>query len=287
VGHEYGVGLTVLSITATRDNIAAPGNRMPDKHSRLFCGKTLDEWTMLQLWSSRSVTRKIFVCETQEHANRLSPLADKYGVELMVRPRQMLHPLNDTGLLPVSWAFKEATKREYYSLFINPAFVITPCRPPGFHDEMVAFYLKTFGNPDYILGVPSVLAGFSSDLESYELKEGRGHILGSAYYNRNPIKRVSRGSHAICAGWYYESQVLMQLSRHYTMCEHEFSMAGDVMWDIEPWMDIHIDTEDEWKEAEFWFKEKILSQGEDCYERYRKNWSGSIVSGVDTGMLGR
>jgi hypothetical protein len=268
MGHDYGVDLRILSVTPTRDNIAAPGNRIPDKHSRLFHGKTLDEWTMLQLWSSKSISKAIFVCETMEHADRLEPMAAKYGVELMVRPKQMLHPLNDTGGLPIVWAYKQAMERTFYTLVTCP-FVVSPCRPPGFFDEMTAFYCKTFGNPDWIYGYPQVTGGYSSYLTLFDVdKDGRATQVSKSHLNYNPMLRVSALNHALMATWWYEAQLVFERGRR------DLSVSP-IIWEIEPWMDIHIDTEDQWKEAEFWFGEKILSKGEDCYERYRSTWAQS------------
>ena len=86
----YDVPLRVLSISPTRDGLVNPSRRLPDKHSRKMCGKTLDEWTMIQLWSSKYVSRSVFVCETEKHRERLAPLAEKYGADLMVRSPELL-----------------------------------------------------------------------------------------------------------------------------------------------------------------------------------------------------
>jgi len=264
MAHDYNVPLTVLSITPTRDNDAAPGGRLPDKHSRLFCGKTLDEWTMIQLWSSQSITHKIFVCETYEHMKKLAEPAVKYDVELMVRPASMLHPLNDSGSIVGTWAFKKALEKDWCSLITTP-LVVTPCRPPGFFDAMVSFYQQKIGNPDYTRQDALVYAGYASDITSFEIENGKGKQLGQAYLNKNYKLRSTKFSHFVAATWWYEAYLTLQQSRH-DVALHP------IFYDIEPWMDCHIDTEDEWKEAEFWFREKILSQGEQCYERYRWGW---------------
>jgi len=219
---------------------------------------------MLQLWSSRRITHSVFVCETEEHAGKLELLACKYGVELIVRPPEMLHPLDDSGSIPVFWAFRKAIAERYYTLVTMP-FVVAPCRPPGFFDDMVTFYCKTFGNPDFIHDSPQIMGGFRSDLTPYDVSGGRGKQIWTPYLNLNPDLRMSCTNHVLMASWYYEAQTTLQNSRHDVT-------ITPVIWDIEPWADIHIDTEDHWKEAEFWFREKILSKGEDCYEKYRKSW---------------
>lgn len=275
--HEYPVKLTVLSITPTRDNVAVPSLRLPDKHSRLFCGKTLDEWTMIQLWSSKSITHSIFVCETLEHAERLGPLARQYGVELMVRPEAMLHRLNDSGSIPIFWAYRKATRENFYTLLTTP-FVVAPCRPPGFFDDMVEFYCSRFGNPDFTTRHGAeVLGGYPSDITEFETVNGVGKQRGTPYINLNPEVRITQFNHWLRAAWYYEGMQMLANSRH------DVSLSP-VIWEIEPWMDIHIDTEEQWQNAEYWFEKKILSLGDDPYRRYRETWfsgnAGDQVQGL-------
>lgn len=267
MGHDYGVPLRFLSMTPTRDNDSAPGNRMADKHSRLLCGKTLDEWTMLQLWSSKYLGKSVFICETEKHAEKLDPLAAKYGVELMVRPRDMLHPLNDSGGIPLHWATKRVLDSEWYTLMTH-AFVVSPCRPPGFFDDMVDFFASKFGNPDQTPGQAWVIGGVKMTGAMYELDAvGRGHQLGgvTGYLTDNPDWRLSNLQH-------------LMANTHWWI--HYYSgVAGrsDVsikpyFYDIPAWQDVHIDTEEQWDLAEHYMKTKILSQGDDCYERYRNLW---------------
>lgn len=258
MGHDYGIPLKFLSVTPTRDNDAAPGNRLSDKHSRLFHGKTLDEWLMLQLWSSKYLGRAYFVCETLAHRNRLEPLADKYGIELLVRPEGMLHPLADTGGVPIGWGVTQALKNEWFPLVQTP-FVVAPCRPPGFFDMMAEAYMKKFKNPDYSPSQMWVMGGFESDLAFFGVGDdgvARQPKDVEVYLNRNPRTRLSTTQHWIGFTHWYTSYWPIPASRH------DLDISP-VMVEIEPWMDIHIDTQDNWDWAEYWFEKKILSQGID------------------------
>lgn len=271
MGHDYGVPLRFLSVTPTRDNEAAPGNRLADKHSRLFHGKTLDEWLMIQLWSSKYCGKAIFVCETEAHRGKLQPMAGKYGVELIVRPREMLHPINDTGGLPIYCGIMHALKSDYYSLITSP-FVVSPCRPPGFFDRMVEHYLRLIATcPDYERGRAWVMGAYDLDGAMFELDEhSTGTQLGTVYLNKNPLSRFSTTQHWIAATWWYLASLPITVSRH------DLSLRPKI-FDIKPWEDIHIDTQDQWEWAEYWFGKKILSQGEDCYERYRETWETQTI----------
>lgn len=265
MAHDYGVPPRFLSVTPTRDNDAAPGNRLADKHSRLFHGKTLDEWLMIQLWSSKYLGKAVFVCETEEHRDKLIPLAEKYGVALYVRPNGMLHPIADTGGMPISWAARKTLDVEWYPLICTP-FVVAPCRPPGFFDMLVEAYLKAFGNPDYSRSQMWVMGGYEMDGALFENDEaGVGRQLGTIYLNKNPVARQSTTQHWMGFTHWWMSAWPLAAARH------DLAIAPIII-DIEPWQDIHIDTQDQWDWAEYWFEKKILSRGENCYIKYRESW---------------
>lgn len=268
MGHDYGVTLSFLSITPTRDNVAAPGNRLADKHARLFHGKTLDEWCMIQLWSSKYLGKAFFVCETEAHRDKLSAMAERYGIELLVRPREMLHPINDSGSMPIVYALDYALRDTYYSLIMTP-LVVSPCRPPGFFDMMVEEYLRLFpGNPDAARKQCWAMGACDIDGILFEIGEdGHARELGEDYLQKNPRLRFTTTQHWIGATWWYVRFRELFDSRH------DFSFTPK-LFDIEPWMDIHIDTQQHWEWAEYWFAKNILSKGEDCYAEYRATWSG-------------
>ena len=260
--HDYGVPLRFLAITPTRDNVVAPGNRLPDKHSRLFHGKTLDEWCAIQVRASKYAGRHIFVAETEAHAEKLIYL-EQYGVEIWVRPKDMLHPLNDSGGVILHWATKKALAEEWYTLMTHP-FVVSPCRGPGFFDRMVECYRNSFGNPDQTRGQMIVMGGCPTDQAMFvKGKDGYGKQLGASYINADTSWRISYETHymALSSWW---------MSFYEVFASRMASGFEPVIFDIAPWEDIHIDTEEQWREAEFWFREKILSKGEDCYESYRR-----------------
>jgi len=268
--HDFGVEPTILSVTPTRDNATAPGRRLPDKHTRLLCGKTLDEWLMLQLWSSKCVRQAVFVAETRAHAERLERLVidRKFSnIEIVVRPRDMLASINDSGAIPIQWAVEREFQRDWYS-FVTTPFVVSPCRPPGFFDRMVEEYKLAMSNPDYTRSSAIICGGYPTDQMLWDRQPDGGWIQrGIPYLNRNPQTRGSITNHWLAASWWYRSNV------HLSMARHDLSF-NPMFFDIEPWMDIHIDTEEDWEVAELWFRRKILSKGEDCYEEYRRSWAG-------------
>jgi hypothetical protein len=266
MAHDYGVPLRFLAVTITRDNEAAPGNRLVDKHTRLFHGKTLDEWCMIQVWSSKYAGKHIFVCETENHAEKLRPLAEKYGVIIYVRPRDMLHPLNDSGLVPLAWATRKALSQDFHTLITHP-MVVNPCRPPGFIDRFVEIYQEKISTFDWYRTDMRVIGAYAGDFACFELNDA-GIITqpGTPYINNNERSRFSSTSHWIASSVWWDSFY------HLVAGRSNLNISG-VVADIEPWEDIHIDTQEQWEWAEYWFAKKILSQGENCYERYRESWA--------------
>lgn len=278
MAHDFGVTPKFLSLTPTRDNVTAPGARLADKHTRLFCGKTLDEWTMLQLWSSKYLGEAVFICETLEHKHSLEPLGTKYGVRLLVRPWQMLSPVCDSGAIPVSWAADHVLRDRYYDLVTTP-LVVSPCRRPGFFDYMTEEYLRLFRlAPDRERGELWVMGGHNADAISWEVdKNGRGRQLGTEYYNALDNSMVSMAQDWMGATHWWKAFCQVRDSRH----SLGFSPK---IFEIEPWEDVHIDTEADWTLAEHWFKEHILSKGEDCYERYRASWADGATGSTGVGI---
>jgi CMP-N-acetylneuraminic acid synthetase len=273
--NHYGFPPRMIAIVPTRDGYKSPSRRMADKSTRLMLGKTLDEWAMIQLRCCKYVDTIIFVCETMEHSMRLSPLAMDYDVKLMVRPQDMLHPINDTGGLPVLWAAQEAFKTDWWS-FITTPFNCTPCRKPGLFDRMVEFYMTKVDNPDWTPGPACVMAGSKSDYWFGHMdKSGRvqpAQQEGVAY-NVHPTRYQTMMNHHISASWWWIPTQILAFSR----ALESAALYPPWIYEIEPWEDTHIDKESDWEAAEYYLKTKILDvYGEDCYERYRDTWRGKV-----------
>jgi hypothetical protein len=226
---------------------------------------------MIQLRTCKYVDRIVFVCETIEHAQRLGPIASKYNVKLYVRPQDMLHPVNDTGGLPIYWAAQEAFKDDWWSLVATP-FNNTPCRKPGFYDEMVELYLQKVENPDWCPEAACVMAATKSDYWIGNRDEsGRLRITNQdGYeYNVSPMRYHSGMNHFVAASWWWFSTAFMAFAR----TKNSAAIYSPFIYDIENWEDIHIDEEEDWEAAEFYFKTRILDvYGENGYEKYAETW---------------
>jgi len=282
--NSYKVPLRVLSVTPTRDGYVMPSRRLPDKHIRLFAGKTLDEWCMIQMATNRCIARQVFVCETKAHVERLIPIAKRWGVELIVRPRDMLHPANDTGGLPtrwgVDWAMEEARDQgDWYGLTTTP-FVVTPCRRPGLFDELHAYYLTEINNPDYQYGYPCVMGMVPDPVGWFWEDRGPGTpaqmVLGQtgrAEFNQLPRAYTGIMSHWIAASWAWTHFQDFVMSRAKVKGLGEYDV---IPFRVEEWEDLHIDTEEQWQRAEYEFLRHFGGSGEEAEKRYleyRKTWN--------------
>jgi hypothetical protein len=270
--NHYNIEPRMLCVVPTRDGYKSPSRRVPDKNTRLFHGKTLDEWCMIQLRTCKYVDRIIFVCETVEHSMRIQPLAKKYEVQLMVRPRDMLHPVNDTGSLPIFWAVNEAFKSDWWSFVATP-FNNTPCRKPGFYDNLVDFYMSKVENPDWCPEAACVVAATKSDYWIGNADQsGRMRFTGQDGYefNVHPLRYHTGFNHFVAASWWWISTASLAYAR---VKDGLGAIYSPFIYDIENWEDIHIDEHDDWEAAEFYFKTKILDvYGIDGYEKYAETW---------------
>lgn len=288
----YGVPLRVLSVTPTRDGYRMPSRRMADKHTRTMYGKTLDEWCMLAMWSNECIAHQVFVCETKEHADRLAPIAEKYDVELVVRPPDMLHPANDTGGLPIRWGCDKAmadarAKGEWYGLITTP-FVVAPLKRPGLFDEMRTHYIATINNPDYQHSYPCVMGMLANPPGWFWQDHGPGTSAemvigntGRAEYNDMPRAYYGVLQHFIASSWAWFNFQDFVMSRA--------KVTGIGVYDVIPfnvawWEDLHIDTQDQWDVAEWAFGKYLGGvEAEDRYREYRNGWAADAVKAAGSG----
>jgi hypothetical protein len=244
-------------------------------------GKTLDEWCMMAMWSNRCIAQQVFVCETKPHADRLASIAEKYGVDLVVRPPDMLHPVNDTGGLPIrwgaDWAFDEARKKgEWFSLITTP-FVVSPCKRPGLFDEMVEHYRTTINNPDYQNGYPCVLGVVKDPQGWFWQDRGPGTpvemVVGNTgvSFNAAPNSYIGNIQHLIAASWaWLNFQDLVSSRAPIT----GLGLFSAIPFPIKWWEDCHIDTQDEWDWTEWAFGKYLGGKdAEDAYKAYRETWA--------------
>jgi len=256
----------VVCMSMTRDGYKNPSRRVPDKHTRLFHGRTLDEWFCISCWASKEIDLAVLVCENPEHVERLQPLVDQYGVKLLSRPADMeSDPMCDSGGYPMNWGLEELQK----SLFITVlcwTYVVNPVRPPEIWDLIIQDFRRRASNPDFVKGPLVEISGTPTDLTFlwYDKESGRARAMVSereAYIN---IGTFAVATPRWKVAWEHFAQLGMPGAKPYEPW----------LYPVDPWTKVHIDEEWEWDLAEYWFGHHI-GEGDEAYKAYvdyRESW---------------
>lgn len=265
----------VLAVTITRDGYANPSRRLPDKHTRLFHGKTLDEWWCIRCWSTKYISNFVMVGETEEHCARIRPMVESYGGEVVCRPRAHLHTLADTGGYPMrhGMRYMEAKHGEYNLCIQN--FVVNPCYPPGLWDKAVERYMELAGDPELSKGFNALsLVYHPQDTFFQENFPNRGQVVGNITANtgKDSTRWATTDGCSIVSPEYLYYAWLRYFAGDWTV-----SYGGDQGIMIMPvpwWTNTHIDHDYEWDLASYCF-EKYIGDGETAfrkYAEYRDSW---------------
>jgi hypothetical protein len=264
----------VLMMTCTRDGYANPSRRLPDKHIRLFHGKTLDEWFCIRAWSSKYMTDFAVIGETEKHCERIRPMVESYGGEVYCRPPAYLHPKEDTGGQPLRWVQREMVKRHgpYNAVISN--FVVNPVIPPGLWDDAVEKFMEALMDPELYKSIP-VLEPLYHPQESFKEQRADGltYWVGSTLLNTSKtlIRWAGVGGWNVTTEDYNEMAWALTQSGMVTAFNTGW---GTVPYEVPRWTDVHIDTPEEWDLAE-WYFGKYIGMGDEAYDgyaAYRKLW---------------
>jgi len=265
----------VLAVTCTRDGYANPSRRLPDKHIRLFHGRTLDEWYAIRCWASQYVTDWCIVGETEEHCDRIRPMMERYGGTVICRPPEFLHPIEDTGGMPMRYGMQEMVRMKgWYNCVVNN-FVVNPVLPPNFFDRMVYEFIRQRETCEDSMGI-AVLQPVYHPQEIFFEELPNGRLKGVGQRMTNSGKASNRWA---AAGGATVTNIDMSLLIWNACLAGNWKFLsksqGPMKMEVPKWTDKHIDTEDEWAEAEFWFGKKI-GVGDaalEAYSEYREGWA--------------
>ena len=267
-----GQQLVVVRIAPTRDGLANPSERLPDKHSRLFCGRTLDEWWAIQSWASKHISTSILVGENQAHFDRLTDLLMPYGITVLARPESMNHPTQDSGGFPCRFGYQWAKRHVGNINCVITDFVVSPLRKPDDYDRIIEAFCEKMSspNPDAVSGIEQMTSASKTD---YWYGAKSGDRLIPLYLSDVPNGRwwptyVGVGTLGVLSPRAYEA-VNVAGDLHLPAIPN----TGPWLFETEEWQEVHIDRPDEWDLAEFWFQKKI--GGIEAYEQYRRSWHGA------------
>jgi hypothetical protein len=281
----------VLIVAPTRDGYANPSRRLADKHTRLFHGRTLDEWYCIRCWASRYCTAFALVGETEEHCERIRPMVESYGGEVICRPEGYLHPLEDTGGQPIRYGYRIMTERHGpYNLVVNN-FVVNPVMPPDLLDRGVERFIEVSQDVEVATGMqnlepmvpnpPEVMKELGAD--------GRAHLAGSMFMNTSKVG----GRYKTSIGWnvgrpdFFEWAWMITMAGVTKLVGQATTDMGTIPFEVPWWTDIHIDTEDDWRHAEWQFGTYIGTGlgAFQKYKEYRDNWRIAELCDITGGIV--
>lgn len=271
--------MMVVRVAPTRDGHRNPAERLPDKLTRLLCGRTLDEWWAIQSWASKHISQSILVGETPEHEDAILKtlramepgcpgVMDRLTV--IVRPETMNHPTQDSGSFPCRYGYEWAKSRLRNINILMTDFVVSPLRMPGDLDRLVEEFAKKLAspNPDAVTGVEFMTSfartegTFYGSIGDRALHHYRIEQTGNLRYAEN---WTTMNTFCAMTPRFYEAShvgAALQLPQYMDMHPWRF--------EVEPWQEVHIDYEWEWELAEHLFEKHI--GGIEAYEHYRRSW---------------
>ena len=267
----------ILAGSITRDGYANPSRRLADKHIRLFHGRTLDEWFAIRCWASQYVTDWYIVGETEEHCERIRPLMEQYGGEVICREAAHLHPIEDTGGVPMRYGLRVMLERHGWYNGVIQNFVVNPVHPPDYFDNMVKEFVRQYrGGAEGNEGPVVLQPVFRPQLSFYaELPNGRIQIQGPPTQNtgKSSDRWATMGGITISSVDYLLHSWQLFFAGDWRLAFG--GEAGQMKMEVPWWTEVHIDTDEEWDLAEFWFG-KYIGVGDNAlqaYATYREGWA--------------
>lgn len=107
--------------------------RIPRKNVKLFCGRPLVEWTIVQALQSEGVSRVILSTDDDE----IACIGKKYDIEIFRRPSM---PDNVSGAVPVKMAVERLNASGYKVEDFISLLPTHPCRKPDDIDKAISLY---------------------------------------------------------------------------------------------------------------------------------------------------
>ena len=226
--------------------------RIPRKNLHLFCGLPLILWTIRAAKASQNIS-EVFVSTDDDEIAGISSFA---GAKIIRRKQPS--PDEESGIVPTVNAMQEIHNMTGDTVFIS-CLPTNPVRRPFQIDSMIDLYQTG--------KYPAVVCGYSPKelvlLERIDFNGGKPVIanINHQYWT------FMMGDCVVSINYFQQCLQNVQAGL-------EFEPSSEIIGVIplELWQTHDVDTFEQWEAAEHWFQKKLLSEGEDCYERYRKTW---------------
>jgi CMP-N,N'-diacetyllegionaminic acid synthase len=216
--------------------------RLPNKNMRIFAGRPLIAWTVIQAVNSMSLDEMWVTSDSQE----ILDCAEKHGARPFLRRE---HGDDDTpGWVPYLEILKEIARPN--DVFVG-MFAINPLRRIDDIDNAVKKYFASPGHEEkFLVSVERIHEDF------------RWQVMNDDYAVPLPPSE-----NELCR---YNATLQVCTAGYYDRITREAEDAYYIPYFIEEWGGIDCDSQDQLRLAELVFYDKILRDGLNPYEVYKR-----------------
>lgn len=217
--------------------------RLPDKNMRMFAGRPLVAWSVIQAVNSLTVD-EVWV---SSDSDRILDCAEKHGAKSFLRPD--VEDDDAPGYVPMLQLIQKIAKPDDVFVGMLPT---SPLRKPDDIDKAVK---KWFDSPEH---GDKMLMTVARIHEDFRLKLVNDDYVIPLPPSENNNCRFDGSLHISTRATY----------------EHDMEVHGEnvyfIPYLIEEWQALDINTANQLRFAEMIFYDRILSEGLNPYEVYRK-----------------
>jgi len=238
--------------------------RMPGKNMKLFCGKPLVEWSLIQCKYSKYIAKTYLVTDSQEIAD----LGKQYDARIVWQTQEQIDTAEVAGQMggPYSlWLGLEAAMKEET---VNGVFTMLPTNPLRRVDDLdrcVDIMRVDDRYPIISMVRKKDIALFQTDgtIATWELldKSGKYLITNSAeqFWLVHQFRR-----------YYFKSEGVFNTPVEWLENKEGIATLKPVFDEL--WQEYDIDFQEEFEVCEFWMDRKILEgRGDEVYKEYHSH----------------
>ena len=213
---------------------------IPKKNLKIFCGKPLVEWTIIQAKNSKKVDR-VFL---SSDSTKILKIGDKYKIRLIKRPRKFAedNSSSESAIRHVLTSAPDISKKAI--VYLEPT---SPLRKKNDIDELIKNFFKKRWDSGFTAGV-------LDDFLLWE-KSGLGKFKSINYDYKNRGNRFGRKSCYVenSIGYIFKPSLFLKFNNRL------FGKFGSTFNEI--WQSFEIDEPNDWNFVSTMFKLKKLNKG--------------------------
>jgi len=242
--------------------------RIKRKNVKMFCGKPLVAWSILQMKCSKNVAPVYLSTDDDE----IAEVGEEYGAIVVRRP---VMPNYVTGGIPTAMLFRKlidegVTTLDNPILSCLPTF---PCRLPDDIDKFIELYWKYGPRP--IAAVTCVKDWVSFEMKADGLLHFRSFDNTGTLYRVNGAFGISTPRKCLERSYDKEGKIILRGDSMEEAVESQkkYPTPPNHPYIMHQWQWLDIDYLEEFELCEMLMKEKILKWDPLPYKHYKEKWS--------------